>query len=358
MKQRKYARETPKICFLMRRRVLLIYTGGTLGMVRDEQSGALVSFALDDVAHQLPELGALGYHLDAITPIHPIDSSQVEPHHWQSIAHSIGEQYNNYDGFVVLHGTDTMAYTASALSYMLDALAKPVILTGSQLPLGYPRTDARENLTTAIELAGATDANGQARLPEVCIYFDYRLFRGNRASKFDSDKFQAFQSPNYPTLAEVGTAIRFQDRFIRPVDGPSFKLRTGLNSGVAGIRLFPGMSKSVVVPLLESADNRVLLMETFGMGNAPTHGWLLDALRQYIKSGRTVVSVTQCRGGYVDMGRYHSATALREMGVVSGRDMTFEAAITKIMWLLGNGYAGFELEHFISKDLKGELTEI
>jgi len=342
----------------MSRRILLIYTGGTLGMVRDEQSGTLISFALDDVEHRLPELKALGYQLYAITPIQPIDSSEVEPRHWQSIAQSVSEHYNDYDGFVVLHGTDTMAYTASALSYMLCGLAKPVILTGSQLPLGFPRTDARENLTTAIELAGATDAHGNPRIPEVCIYFDYRLFRGNRASKFDSDKFQAFQSPNYPALAEVGTAIRFQDRFIRPIDGPAFKLRTGIDSGVAGIRLFPGMSKSVLIPLLESADNRVLLMETFGMGNAPTHSWLLDALRQYIKSGRTVVSVTQCRGGYVDMGRYHSSTALREMGVVSGRDMTFEAAITKIMWLLGNDFRGFELEKSISNDLKGELTDI
>ncbi len=345
----------------MIRRVLLIYTGGTLGMVRDEHSGALISFALDDVIHKLPELKALGYQLDAITPFHPIDSSQVEPHHWQSIAQSIAEHYSSYDGFVVLHGTDTMAYTAGALSYMLDGLAKPVILTGSQLPLGYPRTDARENLTTAIELAGAINANGHPRVPEVCIYFDYRLFRGNRASKFDSDKFQAFQSPNYPALAEVGTAIRFQDRYIRSTNEPAtesvFKLRKGIDPGVAGIRLFPGMSKSVVVPLLESPENRVLLMETFGMGNAPTHPWLLDALRQYINSGRTVVSVTQCRGGYVDMGRYHSATALREMGVVSGRDMTFEAAITKIMWLLGNDYTGIELENSISKGLKGELTE-
>ncbi len=342
----------------MSRRVMLIYTGGTLGMVRDEQSGALISFALDDVEQKLPELKALGYHLDAVTPFNPIDSSQTEPRHWQSIAQSISEHYNNYDGFVVLHGTDTMAYTASALSYMLDGLAKPVILTGSQLPLGIPRTDARENLTTAIELAGATDSNGHPRVPEVCIYFDYRLFRGNRASKFDSDKFQAFQSPNYPALVEVGTVIRFQDRYIRPVDGPLFKLRKGIDPGVAGIRLFPGMAKSVVTPLLESADNRVLLMETFGMGNAPTHSWLLDALRHYINSGRTVVSVTQCRGGYVDMGRYHSSTALREMGVVSGRDMTFEAAITKIMWLLGNDYTGFELEKSINKDLKGELTEV
>jgi L-asparaginase len=286
-----------------------------------------------------------------------MDSSEVEPIHWQSIAQSVSDHYKDYDGFVVLHGTDTMAYTASALSYMLCGLAKPVILTGSQLPLGYPRTDARENLTTAIELAGATDANGQPRVPEVCIYFDYRLFRGNRASKYDSDKFQAFQSPNYPALAEVGTVIRFQDRFIRPAHNRTFCLLSGIERGVAGIRLFPGMAKSVVVPLLESPDNRVLLMETFGMGNAPTHGWLLDALRQFIKSGRTVVSVTQCRGGYVDMGRYHASTALREMGVVSGRDMTFEAAVTKIMWLLGNNYSGSELEKALVENLRGELTE-
>ncbi|MBM3918440.1 MAG: asparaginase [Sphingomonadales bacterium] len=341
----------------MSRRILLIYTGGTLGMVRDEQSGALISFALNDVAHKLPELKALGYHIDAITPIHPIDSSEVEPDHWQCIAQSVSDHYNDYDGFVVLHGTDTMAYTASALSYMLDGLTKPVVLTGSQLPLGFPRTDARENLVTAIELAGATDTNGNPRVPEVGIYFDYRLFRGNRASKFDSDKFQAFQSPNYPALAEVGTAIRFQDRFIRSATPSTFQLRTGIHRGVAGIRLFPGMSKSVVVPLLESPENRVLLMETFGMGNAPTHGWLLDALRQYIRGGRTVVSVTQCRGGYVDMGRYHSSTVLREMGVVSGRDMTFEAAVTKIMWLLGNNYIGTELEKTLVENLRGELTE-
>lgn len=325
-------------------------------MVRDEQTGTLISFALDDVVQRLPELKALGYQLDAITPIQPIDSSEVEPVHWQSIARSVSDHYNNYDGFVVLHGTDTMAYSASALSYMLCGLAKPVILTGAQLPLGYPRTDARENLTTAIELAGATDPNGRPRIPEVSIYFDYRLFRGNRASKFDSDKFQAFQSPNYPALAEVGTAIRFQDRFIRPADAMEFRLQTGIDQGVAGIRLFPGMTKSVMAPLLEAPENRVLLMETFGMGNAPTHSWLLDALRQYIKSGRTVVSVTQCRGGYVDMGRYHSSTALRDMGVLSGRDMTFEAAITKIMWLLGNNYSGSDFEKAFVENLRGELT--
>lgn len=326
-------------------------------MVRDQKSGALVSFALDNLMEKLPELQSLGYELRAITPILPIDSSEVDPGHWQSIARAIAEHYIYYDGFVVLHGTDTMAYTASALSYMLEGLGKPVILTGAQLPLGFPRTDARENLVTAVELAGAVGESSHARVPEVCIYFDYRLFRGNRASKYDSDKFQAFQSPNHPALADVGTAIRFQDRYIRAVPQQAFRLLPELSQGVAGIRLFPGMTPSVVLPLLESPANRVLLMETYGMGNAPTHKWLLDALRAYIRGGHTVVSVTQCRGGYVDMGRYQSSTALRDMGVVSGRDMTFEAAVTKIMWLLGAGHTGIELEELLVKNLRGELTE-
>ncbi len=337
--------------------LLLIYTGGTIGMIQDRDSGELRPFDLDRILQQVPEIASFGYQLDAHAFANPIDSSNMQPEIWVELAGIIAGNYDAYDGFIVLHGSDTMAYTASALSFMLTNLAKPVLLTGSQLPIGHIRTDAKENLITSIEIAAAT-LNGKPRVPEVAIYFDYHLYRGNRAIKYNSEKFEAFHSPNYPLLAEAGIRIKYLDNYILPLPVKPFEAALTLDSRVGSMKLFPGLRPSFMEAVLSDDALEVLVMEGFGSGNGPTEKWFVDALRGFIAKGKVVVDITQCHGGSVDLGKYETSTLLKQIGVVGGHDMTFECCITKSMFLLGQGKRGKALAELLEKPLCGELNSV
>ncbi|MFT6815294.1 MAG: L-asparaginase [Sphingobacteriales bacterium] len=336
--------------------ILVIYTGGTIGMVQDLDTGALSPLNFIKITEQIPELERFNYniHVESFSEI--VDSTNMKPRHWIRMAKFIGDNYEKYDGFVILHGTDTMAYTASAISFLLNNLAKPVILTGSQLPIGEIRTDAKENLITAIEIA-AQKVNGRARVPEVAIYFDYHLMRGNRSSKFNSAKFEAFATTDYPLLGEAGTSIVFEDRNIRQVDSKPFSVFQNLNTNVGALMLYPGIPKHHIQAMLNDKYLEAVVMLTYGSGNAPTDKWFLDELQASIKRGTILVNITQCQGGTVDMGRYETSKHLKEMGVITGWDMTFEAATTKLMYLLAEEPNRDKVRALIPKDLRGELTE-
>ena len=337
--------------------LLIIYTGGTVGMVYDERLGALVPFNFQQILDKIPSLSRFNLLLTVISFIELIDSSNATPESWQEIGDIINDNYNNYDGFVVLHGTDTMAYSASALSFMLEGLNKPVVFTGAQLPIGAVRTDARENLVTALEIASAKRADGAPMVPEVCIYFNYRLLRGNRARKVQSVHFDAFESNNYPLLAEAGVEILFNEAFIQPYQ-PDRQLRycRNFSQKVLILKLFPGISKEVVENMLGVPGLKGVVMETFGSGNAPTHAWFIQALKKVIASGAVVVNISQCDGGKVMQGRYGTSKLLEDIGVVSGADMTTEAALTKIMLLLGEDNSENSLKSKLSVSLSGEMT--
>lgn len=334
--------------------ILIIYTGGTIGMVRDPESGVLLPFDFKQIKDNVPELQRLAHHLDvhSFDPI--IDSSDMNPEIWIDIAALIEKNYQKYDGFVVLHGSDTMAFTASALSFMLEGLAKPVVLTGSQLPIDEIRTDAKENLITAIMIA-AEKHEGRAMVPEVCIYFDYQLLRGNRAIKYNSAKFEAFQSPNYPLLAEAGVHFTFFESYIASMPNKPLKVHKDLDTAIAVLKLYPGINEKMVRAVLDS-DCKAIVMETYGTGNTSTETWFLNALRQSIKNGKLILDISQCRGGSVELGRYETSRQLREMGVVSGFDMTFEAAVTKLMFLLGSGKPLDVIARTLPLNFRGELT--
>lgn len=316
------------------RSVLLIYTGGTIGMVADPRSGELRPMDMAHLEEQVPELARMGVHLEAVSFDEPMDSSNIGPVEQLRIAALIGEHYERFDGFVVLHGSDTMAYTASALSFLLEGLSKPVILTGSQLPVGVIRTDARENLVTAIEVAAARDKEGRAMVPEVAIYFEYTLLRGNRTVKVDAQRFEAFRSPNWPALAEAGVRIRYNASAILPQRAGPLKVHTNLDDRLAVIRLYPGIRSAWVQHALAMADLRAVILTTFGSGNGPTAPDLLRCLQEARARGVHLLNVTQCIGGRVEQGRYSTSMALRDMGVVPCGDMTMEAAVSKTMFLL------------------------
>ena len=337
-----------------RARVLVIYTGGTFGMVYNND-GVLVPFDFASIFEQLPILKNLYLEISVVSFDPPIDSSNIDPLHWITIAETISENYAENDGFVVLHGTDTMAFTASALSFMLDGLNKPVIFTGAQLPITEPRSDARENLITALEIATAK-IDGHAIVPEVCIYFDDELLRGNRSKKTESMQFDAFDSGNYPPLAKAGVKIDYNFSLIRAADDKrTLVLRTKLNYHIAILKLFPGISETIVHSILSTPDLKGLVLETYGSGNAPTLKWLIEHLKCAIDRGLIVLNISQCSGGRVIQGRYETSRALQEIGVISGVDMTTEAAVTKLMLLIGE-HGSKKAREFVGVPLAGELT--
>jgi L-asparaginase len=337
-----------------RARILIIYTGGTFGMTYD-RDGVLVPFDFADILHELPTLKNLALEITAFSFVNPIDSSNINIDHWQLIGRIIFDQYEHQDGFVVLHCTDTMAYTSSALSFMLDGLQKPVVFTGAQLPISEARSDAREHLITALDIASARK-DGFALVPEVCIYFDYELLRGNRSKKVESMQFDAFDSGNYPPLAKAGVKIDYNFSVIRsPKSSPGLKLRSKFETNIAILKLFPGIDINVVKAVLGVPGLKAVVLETYGSGNAPTLGWLLEELKKAIERGVIILNISQCPGGRVTQGRYETSKWLQQIGVISGADMTMEAAITKLMLLIGE--LGIDrAKELIGMPLAGELT--
>ena len=337
--------------------VLLIYTGGTIGMIENPETGALESFNFDHLLNFVPELKRFNYHINTYSFDPPIDSSDMEPYHWARLARIVERNYEQYDGFVILHGTDTMAYTASALSFMLENLSKPVVLTGSQLPMGMLRTDGKENLMTSIEIASAQDADGKPLVPEVCIFFENHLMRGNRTTKMNAENFNAFRSFNYPVLAEAGIHIKYNHSLIHHTrEKQELKPHYLLDTNIAVLKLFPGIHENVVAATLSIDGLRAVVLETYGSGNAPRKQWFLRLLREASARGIVIVNVTQCSAGTVEMERYETGYHLLQSGIVSGYDSTTESAVTKLMFLLGHGYTPEEIRERMSRPIAGEIT--
>ena len=339
-----------------RSKVLLIYTGGTIGMMHDVATGSLKPFNFKALTNQIPELKKFDVELNSISFKHPIDSSDMQPDVWIEMAQTIQANYSKYDGFVILHGSDTMSFTASALSFMLENLAKPVVLTGSQLPIGTIRTDGKENLITSIEIAAARGKNGKPVISEVCIYFEYKLYRGNRTFKFNSEHFDAFKSPNYPHLAEAGVKIGYNDMAIAAPSKKALKVHTKLNNDIAVLHLFPGISQKMLTSVLTTPGIKAVIMLTFGAGNATTKEWFITELKAAVKKGIVIYNVTQCQQGGVVQGMYQTSAKLKSIGVVSGSDITFEAAVTKLMFLLGQKLPNKKLNNLLETNLRGELS--
>ena len=336
--------------------ILLIYTGGTIGMIQNPQTGVLESFNFQHLKDNVPELTKLGYEVTTIQFDPPMDSSAMGPESWIKIVQIIAENYQKYDGFVVLHGTDTMSYTASALSFMLENLSKPVIFTGSQLPIGMLRTDGKENLITAIEIAAAKE-NGLPIVPEVCIFFENDLLRGNRTSKINADNFNAFRSYNYLPLAHAGIDIKYDiSKIYHPVSRKPLKPHYLLDRNIAILKLFPGISPQVVESILNIPGLKGVVMETYGSGNALNDEWFLTMLREAVERGIVIVNVTQCAAGSVEMHRYETGHKLLEAGVISGFDSTTESAVTKLMFLFGHGMTPEEVKEHMNCSLIGEVT--
>jgi len=336
--------------------ILIIYTGGTIGMVKDKKTGALHPYHFEDIYTLMPVLGNFDYELKSVSFDPLIDSSNVTPAFWIKLATVIEENYEKFDGFVVLHGTDTMAYSASMLSFMLENLNKPIIFTGSQLPMGVVRTDGRDNFINAIEIAAACCDNTPL-VPEVAIYFENKLMRGNRTNKINAENFKAFLSGNYPPLAEVGVHIRYNSELILKPNFRRLKVHKKLDNNVIILKLFPGIAENAVKSILEVEGLKGVILETYGAGNAPTDAWFIEALTKAIGKGIIIYNVTQCKGGAVEMGKYETSITLGHIGVVGGYDITTESAIAKMMYLLGEGYLGDELIRLLQTPLRGELTK-
>ena len=339
--------------------ILLIYTGGTIGMKEDPVLQALIPFDFSQILDEVPELGKFAYKIDSYTFDPIIDSSDVEPALWISLVRLIEERYDEYDGFVILHGTDTMAYSASTLSFMIEGLTKPVIFTGSQLPIGTPRTDGKENLISSVEIAAAKDEEGHPLVPEVCICFDNVLIRGNRSRKFNSDNFRAFRSEDYPPLAEAGISIRYNSGLIRKPkswsERPIFHKK--LDTRVSILKIHPGITPSVVRDILLGKDTRAVILETYGAGNAPSKEWFLSTVREASESGKIILNVTQCLAGKVNMDIYATGKNLKAAGVINGYDSTTESALGKLFYLLGVFDTNDEVKAGLEMDLRGEISK-
>ena len=327
-------------------------------MKQDPVTLALKPFNFNQILEEVPELKKFGCEIDTYSFDPLIDSSDMQPEFWVRLARMIQDNYNKYDGFVVLHGTDTMSYTASALSFMLENLAKPVVLTGSQLPIGMLRTDGKENLISSIEIASSSDENGNPIVPEVCIYFDAHLYRGNRTTKYNAENFRAFRSANFPVLADVGIHIKFNPNNILLPDSfnEPLKISTALDTRVAVLRIFPGITPQVMDAILGMDDIRGVVLETFGSGNAPTAEWFVERIKKAVRRGLLVLNVTQCQAGKVDMDAYATGIALKNEGVISGYDSTIEAALTKMFYVLGQTDDLFKAKELLNSNLRGEIS--
>ncbi len=339
-----------------RSELLLIYTGGTIGMVEDVETGALHPINFDQLQAEIPELKKFDCNITVKSLLSPIDSSNMNVQVWKELLQIIESSYEKFDGFVIMHGSDTMAYTASAISFLLENVNKPIIFTGSQLPIGKIRTDGKENLITAIEIAAAKE-NGKPIVPEVALYFEYSLYRANRTTKVSAENFEAFQSPNYPLLAEAGVHIKYNRFAIRKWEDKKVIARKNINDQVASVKIFPGLRRDVFQAIANLPNLRGLILETFGSGNVPSDSWFSEEILRLNERGVIVLNITQCTTGSVIQGKYETGVHLENAGVISGKDMTFEAAITKMMYLLSCDELSIdEQKSYVDKNLRGEIS--